>query len=40
VVWLPTNAHGCAVRPTLGAGPGAAVTLVRTDAPPVVGLEA
>jgi NADH-quinone oxidoreductase subunit G len=37
VVWLPTNARGCAVRATLGAGHGATVTLVRTDAPPVIG---
>jgi NADH-quinone oxidoreductase subunit G len=37
VVWLPTNAPGCAVRATLGAAPGAAVTLVRTGAPPVIG---
>jgi len=27
VVWLPTNAHGCAVRATLGAGSGDVVTL-------------
>jgi NADH-quinone oxidoreductase subunit G len=40
VVWLPTNARGCAVRATLGAGPGAIVELVRSDAPPVVGVEA
>jgi NADH-quinone oxidoreductase subunit G len=39
VVWLPTNARGCAVRATLGAAPGSVVTLVRTDAPPVVGEE-
>jgi NADH-quinone oxidoreductase subunit G len=36
-VWLPTNARDCAVRATLGAVHGATVTLVRTDAPPVVG---
>jgi len=36
VVWLPTNARGCAVRSTLGAVPGTTVTLVRTDAPPVI----
>ena len=40
VVWLPTNARGCAVRATLGAAHGATVTLVRTDAPPVVGESA
>ena len=40
VVWLPTNARGCAVRATLGAVPGTEVTLVRTDAPPVVGVGA
>jgi NADH-quinone oxidoreductase subunit G len=40
VVWLPTNARGCAVRATLGAAPGDIVTLVRTDAPPVIGKEA
>ncbi|MDT4914016.1 MAG: NADH-quinone oxidoreductase subunit, partial [Pseudonocardiales bacterium] len=39
VVWLPTNARGSAVRATLGATAGATVTLVRTDAPPVVGGE-
>jgi NADH-quinone oxidoreductase subunit G len=27
VVWLPTNARGCAVRTTLGALPGDRVTL-------------
>jgi len=39
VVWLPTNARGCAVRSTLGAQPGSVVRLVRTDAPPVIGGE-
>ena len=39
VVWLPTNARGCAVRATLGAVPGTPVRLTRPDAPPVVGLE-
>ncbi len=39
VVWLPTNAHGCAVRPSLGAGPGAVVTLTASDAPPVIGAD-
>ena len=37
VVWLPTNARGCAVRTTLGAGAGSTVRLTRPDAPPVVG---
>jgi NADH-quinone oxidoreductase subunit G len=37
VVWLPTNARGCAVRATLGATSGSVVKLVRTDAPPVIG---
>jgi NADH-quinone oxidoreductase subunit G len=37
VVWLPTNARGCAVRATLGATSGSVVKLVRTDAPPVAG---
>ncbi len=40
VVWLPTNARGCAVRATLGAAAGSTVTLVRTDAPPVIGEDA
>ncbi|MDT4941723.1 MAG: NADH-quinone oxidoreductase subunit, partial [Pseudonocardiales bacterium] len=40
VVWLPTNARKCAVRATLGAVAGAAVTLTRSDAPPVVGVDA
>ncbi len=39
VVWLPTNARGCAVRATLGAHSGSTVRLVRTDAPPVIGEE-
>jgi NADH-quinone oxidoreductase subunit G len=38
VVWLPTNARGCAVRATLGATPGAVVTLNSPDAPPVIGV--
>src|SRR4051794_3968988 len=37
VVWLPTNARGCAVRATLGAAHGSIVRLTRADAPPVVG---
>jgi NADH-quinone oxidoreductase subunit G len=40
VVWLPTNARNCAVRATLGAAHGSVVSLVRSDAPPVVGEEA
>jgi NADH-quinone oxidoreductase subunit G len=40
VVWLPTNARGCAVRATLGAAHGSTVRLNRADAPPVVGEEA
>jgi NADH-quinone oxidoreductase subunit G len=39
VVWLPTNARGCALRATLGAGHGSIVKLVRTDAPPVLGSD-
>jgi NADH-quinone oxidoreductase subunit G len=39
VVWLPTNARGCAVRATLGAHAGSTVTLGRPDAPPVIGLD-
>ncbi|MDT4951615.1 MAG: NADH-quinone oxidoreductase subunit [Pseudonocardiales bacterium] len=39
VVWLPTNARGCAVRPTLGVTAGATVRLTRADAPPVVGID-
>jgi NADH-quinone oxidoreductase subunit G len=39
VVWLPTNARGCAVRPTLGAVSGDIVRLTRADAPPVVGAD-
>ncbi|MCU1659561.1 MAG: NADH-quinone oxidoreductase, chain [Pseudonocardiales bacterium] len=38
VVWLPTNARGCAVRATLGVTSGAVVRLTSSDAPPVVGL--
>jgi NADH-quinone oxidoreductase subunit G len=40
VVWLPTNARDCRARATLGAGHGSTVSLTRTDAPPVVGVEA
>lgn len=32
VVWLPTNAVGCAVRRSLGAGVGTVVTLAAVDA--------
>ena len=39
VVWLPTNARGCAVRATLGAASGDVVRLTRADAPPVVGAD-
>jgi len=39
VVWLPTNARGCAVRATLGASSGDIVTLTSADAPPVLGAE-
>jgi NADH-quinone oxidoreductase subunit G len=39
VVWLPTNARGCAVRATLGAQPGTVVKLTRPAAPPVIGAE-
>jgi NADH-quinone oxidoreductase subunit G len=39
VVWLPTNARGCAVRATLGGLPGTLVKLTRSAAPPVVGVE-
>jgi NADH-quinone oxidoreductase subunit G len=39
VVWVPTNARGCAVRATLGALPGTIVGLSRATASPVVGLE-
>jgi NADH-quinone oxidoreductase subunit G len=38
VVWLPTNARGCAVRNTLGVTSGAVVALANSDAPPVVGV--
>jgi NADH-quinone oxidoreductase subunit G len=37
VVWLPTNARGCAVRATLNVGPGAVVKLTNADSPPVIG---
>ncbi|MBE7188132.1 NADH-quinone oxidoreductase subunit G [Jatrophihabitans endophyticus] len=40
VVWLPTNAHGCAVRSTLGATAGSTVRVVRQSSPPVVGVGA
>ncbi|MFN2518942.1 MAG: NADH-quinone oxidoreductase subunit G [Jatrophihabitantaceae bacterium] len=39
VVWLPTNARGCAVRATLGAVSGDIVTLTNADAPPVLGAD-
>ncbi|MEP7021508.1 MAG: NADH-quinone oxidoreductase subunit G, partial [Pseudonocardiales bacterium] len=39
VVWLPTNARGCAVRATLGAVAGDVVRLTRSDAPPVLGAD-
>jgi NADH-quinone oxidoreductase subunit G len=39
VVWLPTNARDCRTRSTLLAGHGSTVTLTRSDAPPVVGVE-
>jgi NADH-quinone oxidoreductase subunit G len=39
VVWLPTNARGCAVRATLRAGSGTVVRLTRSEAPPVVGID-
>ncbi|HEY7050109.1 MAG TPA: NADH-quinone oxidoreductase subunit G [Jatrophihabitantaceae bacterium] len=39
VVWLPTNARGCAVR-SLGVDAGAVVSLSSGGAPPVVGLPA
>ena len=31
VVWLPTNARGCAVRATLGVTAGAVVRLVSAE---------
>jgi NADH-quinone oxidoreductase subunit G len=40
VVWLPTNARDSRVRATLGATPGALVTLTDPGAPPVVGVDA
>ncbi len=39
VVWLPTNARGCAVRATLGARHGTLVRLTRADAPPVADVD-
>jgi NADH-quinone oxidoreductase subunit G len=39
VVWLPTNARGCAVRATLGAASGATVRLALPGGPPVIGIE-
>jgi len=36
VVWLPTNAHDCAVRATLGVTAGAVVGVTSSDAPPVI----
>ncbi len=38
VVWLPTNARGCAVRSTLGVTAGAVVRLTNPGAPPVIGI--
>jgi NADH-quinone oxidoreductase subunit G len=38
VVWLPTNARGCAVRARLGAVAGDVVTLTSVRTPPVVGI--
>ncbi|MGI8760731.1 MAG: NADH-quinone oxidoreductase subunit G [Jatrophihabitantaceae bacterium] len=35
VVWVPTNARGCAVRATLGASSGALVTLAASAAPQI-----
>jgi NADH-quinone oxidoreductase subunit G len=39
VVWLPTNARGCAVRATLGVTAGAVVGVTSSDAPPVIGAD-
>jgi NADH-quinone oxidoreductase subunit G len=39
VVWLPTNARGCAVRATLGAVSGDVVRLGNATAPPVIGAD-
>ena len=39
VVWLPTNARGCAVRATLGAVGGDVVRLGNVAAPPVIGAD-
>jgi NADH-quinone oxidoreductase subunit G len=39
VVWLPTNAHGCAVRATLGVTAGALVRVTNSAAPPVIGAD-
>jgi NADH-quinone oxidoreductase subunit G len=36
VVWVPTNARGCHVRPTLGVTSGAVVKLTNSAAPPVI----
>ncbi len=38
VVWLPTNPRGYPVRASLAAAAGSTVTLVRAEAPPVVGI--
>jgi NADH-quinone oxidoreductase subunit G len=38
VVWLPTNARGCAVRAKLGAVAGDLVKLTSVGTPPVVGI--
>jgi NADH-quinone oxidoreductase subunit G len=38
IVWLPTNARGCAVRAKLGASAGDVVTLARVGTPPVIGV--
>jgi NADH-quinone oxidoreductase subunit G len=39
VVWLPTNARGCAVRATLGVTAGALVRVTNSAAPPVIAAE-
>jgi NADH-quinone oxidoreductase subunit G len=38
IVWLPTNARGCAVRAKLGASAGDVVTVARVETPPVIGV--
>jgi NADH-quinone oxidoreductase subunit G len=40
VIWLPTNARDCRPRVALGAGHGSVVSLARSAAPPVVGVDA